>query len=106
MSINPFLRFYFLNLAVFVNFVANEQTVSVDFKLLQVARFPRGGRWASSVQAPVGSHLSRCSRRSLAPYALFNFFFNRVFSKNESKNNNLLETSLKFRRMYEKMVVI
>jgi len=27
-------------------------------------RVPRGGRWASSSQAPAGSHLSRWSRRS------------------------------------------
>jgi hypothetical protein len=33
-------------------------------------------------KAPAGSHLSRCSRRSLAPSAPINFFINGFLSKN------------------------
>jgi hypothetical protein len=44
-------------------------------------------------KAPAGSHLSRCTRRSLAPSAPINLFFNGFLSKNQVKNNNLLEKS-------------
>jgi hypothetical protein len=43
-------------------------------------------------KAPVGSHLSRCSRRSLAPSALINFIINGFLS------NNLLKKQQSFRK--------
>ncbi|OIK09762.1 hypothetical protein BIV60_23055 [Bacillus sp. MUM 116] len=59
-------------MAVFVKFVVNEQLVDWNVGMLA---FRGAGGEPPRRFAPVGSHLSRCSRRSFAPSVPINLLY-------------------------------